>query len=308
MLLNTPELANLAHIVHSGSFARAAAELGVSQPALSKSIAKLERALGVRLLERKARGVVATVFGEALLRRALPVLADLRAAAQEIEALRGGAGGMVALGVAPAVAANFMPALAEKVRKANRQVVLRVTEGLMEPLLGGVRSGALDFAITTRVGAEAPDDLVVQPLFEDVFVVCCAASHPLARKRKVSAEDLAGLCWVLAPRDGQLRHELDHSFVRQGASAPAALVETASGALSKALVMEGGFVSFLPREMIAFEERKGYLTVVPTPWLEWKRQVCLVSRRGRVLPPSAAFVADLVLKAAGRRPEARSAR
>ena len=307
-MLNTAELANLAQILKSGSFAGAAAELGVSQPALSKSIAKLERALGVRLLERKARGVVATEYGEALLRRALPVLADLRAAAQEIEALRGGAGGVVSIGVAPAVAANFMPPLVDKVRKTHRQVVLRVTEGLVEPLHSSLRAGSLDFAITTRVGVDAPDDLVVQPLFEDTFVVCCAGGHPLARKRKASASDLTDLPWVLAPRDGMLRHELDHCFAMEGAVAPAAVVETASGALSKALVMNGEFISFLPREMIAFEERKGYLAVVPTPWLEWKREVCLVSRRGRIPSSSAAFVADLVLEAAGKRRTGRAAR
>jgi DNA-binding transcriptional LysR family regulator len=307
-MLNTGELLNLVQIVKSGSLARAAAELGVSQPALSKSVARLERSLGVRLLERKARGVVATDYGEALLRRVVPVLADLRAAAQEIEALRGGARGVVSIGAAPAVAVNFMPPVIEKVRKSDRQVVVRVLEGLVEPLLAALRAGSLDFAITTRVAADPPDDLAVRPLFEDTFVVCCAGGHPLARKRKVSASDLTGLPWVLAPRDGVLRHELDHRFAMEGAVAPAATVETASGALSKALVMNGEFIGFLPREMIAFEERKGYVAVVPTPWLEWKREICLVTRRGHQPSRSAAFVSELVLEEAGRRRPGRAGR
>lgn len=300
-MLNTHELSNLAQIVQRGSFAAAASDLGVSQPALSKSIAKLERTLGVRLLQRKARGVVPTVYGEALLRRALPALADLKSAVHEIEALRGGAGGVVSIGVAPAVAADFAPALVEKILNSGRALRLRVAEGLVEELTAGVRSGALDFSITTRKSTEGEDDLVAQLLFEDTFVVCCAMDHPLARKRKVDVGDLLAPPWVLAPREGVLKHEFDGCFKRAGVAAPAAIVETASGALSKALVMERGFLSFLPREMIAYEVRKGYLSVVPTPWLEWKRQVSLISRRGRIASSSAAFVADLVLRTAERR-------
>ena len=140
-MLNTEELFKLARIVETGSFVLAASELGVSQPALSKTVAKLERKLGARLLERRARGVVPTAYAEALLRRALPAMAELRAAELEIEAMRGGVGGTVTVGLAPAVAISLLPRVVKELRATGRAISLRVVEGLADELIQGVRTG-----------------------------------------------------------------------------------------------------------------------------------------------------------------------
>lgn len=300
-MLKTLELNNFVVAARSGSFAQASAELGISQPALSKSISKLERSLGVRLFERNARGVVPTVYGESLLRRAVPVLADLESAVQDIDALRGGQGGVVSIGAAPAVTADFVPSLFKNLRQSQQAVRLRVVEGLVEDLVAGVRAGKLDLAITTNAGPESPPELLAQPLFEDTFVVCCAVNHPLARTRNPRPADMAQATWVLAPRDGILRFELDRKFRRLGLEPPDSLVETASGALSKILVMEHGCLSFLPREMISFEERKGYMSVLHAPMLEWTRQISVFTRRGRTLTSSAALVIDIISQVAAAR-------
>ena len=121
-MLNVEELNKLSRIVETGSFVLAAAELGISQPALSKTVAKLERELGVRLLERRARGVIPTAFAEALLRRALPAMAELRAAELEIHAMRGGASGAVTVGLAPAAAATLLPRVIEELRATDRDI------------------------------------------------------------------------------------------------------------------------------------------------------------------------------------------
>ena len=180
-MLGTDELFKLARIVDTGSFIRAASDLGVTQPALSKSVARLERTLGVRLLERRARGVVATPYAVALLHRALPALAELRAAEQEIEAMRGGVGSSVVVGLAPAAAHGLLPRVIEALREAERAISLRVSEGLAEELTQGVRIGKLDFAITTQsAGLHAPE-LSIQGLHEDRFVVCGPVDHPLTQ-------------------------------------------------------------------------------------------------------------------------------
>jgi len=292
--LNTTDLAYFAQIVRSGSFARAAGELGLSQPALSKSVKKLEGDLGVRLLDRTARGVIPTPFGDALFMRAAAVLADLRSAIEEIDSLRGAAGGTVTVGIAPAVAAHFMPAITEELRKSGRSIVLRVNEGLVDSLFTALRTSAMDFAITTRTAVDAPGDLLVEPLFEDTFVVCCAPGHPLVGKSKIEPWDLAELAWVLAPRGGILRSEFDARFQSRDAVPPNAIVETASGVFSKALVMNGAFLSLLPRELVSHDERKGFIHVLAVPWLEWNRQIALVRRRNRTSSKSANFVISVV--------------
>ncbi|SFC16131.1 DNA-binding transcriptional regulator, LysR family [Polaromonas sp. OV174] len=300
-MLSTSELNCFVTVAHSGSFARAATELGISQPALSKSISKLERGLAVRLFERSARGVTPTVFGEALLKRATASLAELRAASREIEILRGGEGGFVTVGAAPAVTADFVPDLIKSMAKSKLTSRMRVIEGLAEDLVEGVRSGTLDFAITTATGLGGSDDLLIRHLYEDDFVVCCGVEHRFSRSSKLTAQDLASALWVLAPPHGILRKEFERRFRNEGIEPPSAMVETGSVTLSKLLVMEHGFLSMLPRELLSFEERKGYVHILPSSWLEWRRQVSLITRRGRVATNSARLVLDLVMTKADLR-------
>lgn len=300
-MLGTDELFKLARIVDTGSFIRAASELGVTQPALSKSVARLERTLGVRLLERRARGVVATPYAVALLHRALPALAELRAAEQEIEAMRGGVGSSVVVGLAPAAAHGLLPRVIEALRQAERAISLRVSEGLAEELTQGVRTGKLDFAITTQsAGLHAPE-LSIQALHEDRFVVCGPVDHPLTQgSQPASPQALATVDWVLAPMGGLLRAEFDDCFLNQNATPPKALVETWSVSISKGLVKEQGFFSFLPVSVMAAEQRRGELALLKLDWLQWRRKVSLVQRRGQTLSASQRFVRGLFWDAARR--------
>lgn len=298
-MLNTDELFKLARIVETGSFVHAASELGVTQPALSKTVARLERALGVRLLERRARGVVATPFADALLRRALPALAELRAAEQEIESMRGGVGSAVAVGLAPAAAHGLLPRVVHALRQAGRPIGLRVAEGLVDELTQGVRIGRFDFAITTQSASLHAPELSVQGLHEDRFVVCGPALHPVVQGgQAATAQVLAGMDWVLAPMGGVLRAEFDTCFLDQQVAPPKALVETWSVSISKALVREQGCFSFLPASVVAAELRRGELGVLELRWLQWRRKVSLVQRRGQVLSSSQRFVLGLFREAA----------
>lgn len=285
-MLNTEELFKLARIVETGSFVQAAAELGVSQPALSKAVAKLERSLGVRLLERRARGVMPTAFAQALLLRALPAMAELHAAELEIEAMRGGKGGSVSVGLAPAASATLLPRVIGELRKSAHPIGLRVFEGLADELTQGVRTGRFDFAITTRSEKYHSSELSVQALHEDRFLACCPADHPIMKGEPATPEGLANADWVLAPRGGLLRAEFDACFLDREVVPPSAAVETFSVSTSKTLVKELGFFSFLPLDVVSAEYRRGELGVLELRWLQWKRKVSLVARRGQVASAS----------------------
>ena len=297
-MLNAQELFKLSRIVETGSFVLAAAELGVTQPALSKSVAKLEQALGVRLLERRARGVVPTAFAEVLLRRALPAIAELRAAEAEVEAMRGGAGATVAVGLAPAAAAALLPRVVDELRARGRNVCLRVAEGLADELTHGVHSGRFDFAVTTRSAKYHSPDLAIQSLHEDRFLTCAPTGHPLTLQEQPDARAFKDAPWVLAPSGGLLRAEFDACFIERNVEPPAATVETFSISISKALVMERGFFSFLPVHVVAPEMRRGTLTVLELRWLQWRRKVSLISRRGHITSPAQRLVMELFRDAA----------
>lgn len=294
-------LEQFARVVSAGSFARAALELGLTQPALSQSVRKLERKLRVRLVERTPRGIIPTVFGEALLRRVRTILADVASVHEEIEAMRGGPGGGVAIGAAPAALVRLIPTVIDALGRSGKTIKVRIVEGLVDSLVGELRAGSIDFAVTTYTQQHDLHDLRAEPLFDDEFVACAGTHHPLARKREPSPVDLLEHPWVLVPREGVLRREFDSRFRSQEAAAPEAAVETGSALLSRELVRSGRFLGFLPRDLIDADIRRKEVAVLRVPWLRWVRRVSLLTRRNQI--PSAACVHALsvVRRVAGDR-------
>ncbi len=286
-MLDVRALHQFVRVVSAGSFARAASELGLTQPALSKSVRKLEREMKVRLVERTARGVKPTEFGEALLLRARPILSELAVARKEIEAMRGGPGGVVSIGVAPAVAAHFIPAGAGSAGAigagGDPGPYRRRTRGRSDR---GTANRQHPFRRYDAAAGHEADDLNAEPLFADVFVPCAGATHPMARRRAPDPAELAAFPWVLAPRQGVLRREFNARFRARNLVAPEAMVETGSVLLSRELIRCNRFLSFLPRDLLNEDIRRGDVAVLSLPWLRWIRQVCLLTRRDQVLSAS----------------------
>ena len=132
--LDVPRLRQLAMIVRHHSFSKAAEQMGISQPALSKNIRTLERALGVQLLERGRFGAIPTAFGLALVRHADSIDAELRSASQEIEALRVARSGHARIGCGPSEATRLLPTALGRLRTAAPGIQVTILYGLNEAL------------------------------------------------------------------------------------------------------------------------------------------------------------------------------
>src|SRR5262245_38832317 len=124
--LRLRDLRYLIAISELGSMAKAAASLGVSQPAVSKAVGDLEDALGASLLERSPRGVMPTIYGQALIRRGLAVFDELKLGIGEIEYLADPTAGEVRIGCGEAGAAGYLAPVVERFTRQNPRVVLHV--------------------------------------------------------------------------------------------------------------------------------------------------------------------------------------
>lgn len=289
-------------ICRLGSIAQAAIQLGVTQPALSKSVRRLEQIAGARLLDRTARGVTATEMGQILLQRANVILFELDDARSALQELSGVRSGSVSLGVPPTLNHGFIPDIVELALQQRPGLQLRVTEGLFQSLLPRLQSGELDFIISSPTLAEAQSpDLQCEPLGSNVFVVCVGAGHPLTENADIADESLLEYSWVLVPHRGVLRDHLDHRFRERGLPLLTPQVETSSTVLSKALIMRQGFVGFLPLEVFVTEERAGLIQRLDLPWLRWQRELILMARRARTLTPAAQYAVDLIRREAATR-------
>ncbi|MCJ0763601.1 LysR family transcriptional regulator [Variovorax terrae] len=269
------------------SLGKAAALLGLSQPALSKSVRKLEAELGLPLFERTTSGLVPTLYAETLSRRGQAIRADLHSCIAELQKLKHGEIGEVRMGVAPALSPRFLPLAIAATHARHPSLTFAVREGLYDSLAQDVVDGELDFALTNLPFDRLAAGLEARELFRDRFVVCCGAAHPLARKGNVQAADLLAYPWITPPRDGMVWHRLVDLFAAAKALPPRAAIETTSAALIMSLLGEGRFLTFVPRQLVLAEQLRGEVIELTSAGMVLERAIAVVSRTGREYPMAA---------------------
>ena len=220
-------------VADAGSLRSAARVIGVSQPAISKSLRQLESELRVQLLHRTTRGIALTHAGKAFLARARAVRAELRKAEDDFESLRGGPGGSVAFGIAPAACMLIVPEAMQQFRRQHPQARVRIVEGVNTALLPLVRDATLDFMVGQKPVAKLDSALRFRPLFRAPLVVAARVGHPLAQAR--SLRDLADAQWLMFYRPGT-GAMLEQFFGQIGCALPRNIVQCESYAAALALL------------------------------------------------------------------------
>lgn len=273
---------------------RAAEALGLTQPALSQSVRRLEAELQVRLLERGQFGVVPTPIGTALAAHAALILADLDRARAEVDALRGARAGEIVMGTGPSEATRLLPLALGQLRARSPDIAIGVQYGLNEYLMPAVRRGDIEFALSSIPRVPQSDDLRHEPIWHDSAAVVVRTGHPLCRKRRLRLADLLDYPWIHGRRQEFERRAAEEMFLSRGLAAPRMAIETTSATLIKAMVAESDYVTFIPRESIHYEERAGILTALSIGSKFWKRTVGVTYRHNaRLTPASRALIAEL---------------
>jgi DNA-binding transcriptional LysR family regulator len=193
-------------VVAAGSMAEAARQLNLTQPAVSEIIAQLEHLFAARLFDRTTRGVEATIFGRALLARAHAAFHEVKQGVRDIEFLADPTRGEVRIGCAQRLSGAIMPQIVERFTRDNPRVVLHIDE--LAPLtrdLSGLRERKYDLLMgrpNKPLEKESfGDDVTLEILFDDRFIVASSKDSRWARRRKIDLADLAGASWVLPAPD-----------------------------------------------------------------------------------------------------------
>jgi DNA-binding transcriptional LysR family regulator len=184
-----------AAVAREGSFSRAAADLSLSQPAVSQQIAALETAVGARLLDRRPDGLVLTDAGRALFEHARVVAERLALADVQLRELVHGELPPLRIGAAPTALAGFVPAAVNVLRRQRPRAVIVVEEGSVDELPGRLWAGDLHVAVTFQDAAtprREVDGLRRIDIVSEPFVVAMAADHPLARRAADAADGVGG--------------------------------------------------------------------------------------------------------------------
>ncbi|QOZ47205.1 LysR family transcriptional regulator [Bradyrhizobium sp. CCBAU 53340] len=232
-------------VAQCGSMARAAQQLSVTQPAISKSVADLEFALGVKLLDRGPQGVAPTDYGKAFERRGLAVFDELRQGVSEIEFLADPRIGEVRLGCPDTLAATLLPPVLERLSAQHPGIRLHIEQ--TNPVLPDVRQ-LLDRSVDLMFGRLGPpfgEEVHSEILYRDPMVVVAPVQSKWARRRKVALADLVDERWILYPPDRTPGIFIEQAFREQGLSFPHAIVLGYSLQLRDMLMMTGDYLTIV---------------------------------------------------------------
>lgn len=237
-------------IAETRNFTRAAAQCFITQSALSHQIKSLEHELGVVLFARTSRRVELTAAGEAFVATARQCLETVERAASEAAAAAGEIRGRLAIGIIPTVVALDLPAVLQQFRELHPRVRVSLRVGASDELAAEVAAGALDMAVLGLPRTDRPRGVEYRELARQDLVAVLPSAHPLADRRVVALEDLAGAAFADFPGGTPGRAQSDQAFAAAGLERDVAF-EVSSAELMLRLVGRGLAVALLPEPIAA---------------------------------------------------------
>jgi LysR family transcriptional regulator, transcription activator of glutamate synthase operon len=288
------QLRYLVALADERHFTRAAAREHVAQPALSQQIRRLERELGLPLVERTTRRVALTDAGTRLVERARRALAELEAGQAELQALAGLLTGRVSIGAIQALGPLDLPLLLARFHERHPGVELAVREEPSETLATMVQEGALDLAFLSAGQHAARRPLATRQLATEELVALLPADHRLAPRKRLRLAELQDEQFI-GYREGATIRQLLISAAAEAGFQPRLAFESNEVPRIRALVARGLGVAVLPRsEGHPGDDR---IAVAPLRGPTVRRDVTLVWHAGRRHSPAATAFLELAQQA-----------
>lgn len=277
---------------------RAAEFLAVTQPAVSKTLAEVERMLGMVLFERSTRGTEPTAAGVSMVRFARSVLAGFERTRDEMAAEASGARGRTSVGAMVVATPVLLAQAVARLKDRSAQSTVLVEEGDLTRLLPKLRLGELDLFVGRLEPGYAAPDLETEALFDEPMVAVVRPGHALLAPGAAHWQALADQPCVLPPPWASLRVKLEQQFYVHGLHPPADIVETASFLSQLTFVHQRGAVAFMARSVARHHAALGTLAVLDLAVPIELPPVGLITLRGQPLTPTTGLLLECLCEVA----------
>lgn len=289
------QLRGFVAVAETGSLGRAAREVNLTQPTLSRQIQGLEDQLGQRLFERESRGMALTAAGELLVPHARHLLFEMQNTRDELAALRGLRRGTVRVG---AVAAVLRTLVAETVGRLNvgaPDIKVELLEAVDDELVDALLTRQVDLVVTSGAVSRPELHAIGICAYRDRFAVFCASDGPLAEGGGV--DEVLAREWVMPPQGSTPRVAFEALVDSLSMPRPRIVVETTSVETMIAVTLNSNLLCWLPEPLMQAHLANGSVRRIDVPQLAIERQF-LLYRRGSGLLPDAAreFVSHFPLQ------------
>lgn len=299
--MRTEDLRYFLAVAVTGKLGSASDLIGISQPGLTKAIARLEAELGGALFQRTGRGMQLTELGVVFESRAARIAGELSDAMSEARALNP-LEGVLRIGVAPSIEPLLAGACARLM--AQRPLLrLELTVQITDQLEVAVSDGRLDIAIVSRF-KESSDELSFRPITRDRVWIVATETHPLVKAgQPVHLRDLLAHGWALPPRGHLARRRMDEAFMERGLQPPQPRLENTFNLSAFRLIAECGLLtpctSYVLNMLV-----NDRMMVLDVQDFFWERQIGVLSRQGLSMAPLAQDLLRMITQDALPEPQA----
>ncbi|WP_243042276.1 LysR family transcriptional regulator [Dyella sedimenti] len=272
------QLRALVAVVHCGSYAAAAEQIALSQPAVYRAVRELQDALGAQLLVRAGRAVRPTDLASRFVRFVRLMLAELRTGMDEIAANEHG-GGRISIGTLPMARAVFLPDLLARFAYEHPGASVEVREAPYGELLVALRHGDIDLLIGGAMREPAPaNDVEQESLFDDELFIVGNSAHPLRRRKRVTIQDLLAYPWAVPALGVPMRHNWETLFRSHGVEPPTPRIECGSVLVTRGLMLKGEWLTLMSLDQFLFERQAGALAEIPIEGGVLRRRIAMIRR------------------------------
>ena len=237
-----------------GSMGKAAKQLAVSQPVVSKAIADLEHLLGVRLFDRSPQGVEPTLYCRALLKRSVAIFDDVRTSIEEIRFLADPIAGELRIGSTEPLLAGLVTATMERLWQKHPRIALRALQADSATLINReLPERRIELAVIPVMTLPLRDDLDATLLYRDFWHVVAGAGSPWTRRKKIELAELTGEFWCATPLETAIGSLLIEAFRARRLEPPRLTVSSVMSPLVVARLLENDrFIAVISDSLLNF--------------------------------------------------------
>ncbi|WP_250437675.1 LysR substrate-binding domain-containing protein [Caballeronia sp. ATUFL_F2_KS9A] len=281
----------------------------VTLPAVSKSLAELERGLGLSLFTRTGQGLVPTPYGECLTRHAHAMLHVLHQARDELKALSAGTEGKIEIGVLPVSASILLTQALKLLKERSPGTNVKIVEGSAATLLPDLWQGHLDLVVGRLPPPDTLGSFDEKELLEEPVMLVTGRHHPLARKKSLQWTDLRPYPWILPPIGSILRDPLERALEVHDVPLTNNYIETVSLHVIRAHLQVSDCIAVMADSSARNAAHPQPLHTLPLTLPRLLRPAGVLWNRARALTPSAQLMLSCLEDTARRlSEEARAAR
>lgn len=277
--LTSTQLKVLVAVGSTHNFTLAARQIGSSQPAVHRSARELEAVTGVRLFEKSSRGVGLSRAGQALWQACKLAFAELDQGLADVAQCTGAGSGRIVIGCMPLARHIVMPETINAFCAQRPAVDIHLIEAPYPDLLHGLRHGEIDVLVGALRNPPPVDDIAQEPLFTASLCIAARRGHPLATKRRITLDELAGFPWILPPESTPTRARFEHLMAAHPQVKQRGLIESSSQVLIRGILKDSDRLTLISTHQVQFEVDLGLLAILHFKVEDSLREIGLTFRR-----------------------------